>query len=51
MIRHLPVAIDFHSMGENILEVNGDWQLFGNQHSSKCLRGERNSWNRFETTK
>ncbi len=31
------VPIDFHGMKTNTMEVNGDHQLFGYQHSSKYL--------------
>ncbi len=34
-IKHSPVAIDFHSVEKNTVEVNDYRQLFGWQHSSK----------------
>ncbi len=33
--KHLLVAIDFHSVEKNTMEVNDYQQLFGWQHSSK----------------
>ncbi len=33
--KKLTVAIDFHSIEKNTMEVNGYRQLFGYQHSSK----------------
>ncbi len=35
--KQVMVAIDFHSMGKNTMEVNGYQQMFGYQHSSKYL--------------
>ncbi len=35
--RQLTVAIDFHSMDKNTIEVNGCRQLFAQQHSSKYI--------------
>ncbi len=46
--KHLTVAIDFHSIEKNTMEINGYHQLFGFQHSSKylllCSAEERNSY-------
>ncbi len=35
--KQLLVAADFLNMEKNTMEVNRNWQLFGNQHSSNCL--------------
>jgi len=37
LIKQLSVAIDFHSMEKNTMEINGYRQLFVYQHSSKYL--------------
>ncbi len=37
VIKQLLAPIDFHIMGKNTVEVNGDYQLFGYPHSSKYL--------------
>ncbi len=51
--KQLTVAIDFHSMETDIMEVNGYRQLFSYQHSSKylllCSAEEINEYI-FETT-
>ncbi len=39
--KQLTVAIDFHSMGKNTMEVSGYRQLFGYQHSSKCVQQKK----------
>ncbi len=47
VITQLTVAIDFHGMEKNTMEVNGYRQLFAYQLSSKylllCSTAERNS--------
>ncbi len=46
--KQLMVAIDFYSIFNHTMEVNGYHQLFGNQHSSKypllCSTEDRNSY-------
>ncbi len=41
--KQLTVAIDFHNMKKNTMEVNGYLQIFGYQHSFKYL--QRNMFN------